>query len=108
MIRASFRIGGDIQEIIVRGDELLFFDTSSGMITSIDGINLSKSGCLKEFPDLEGNGEWKKETIKRFKEKMKEYKTEMERMEYVKGELEKQGYEPLILQRAGFRSRRFK
>jgi len=108
MLKGSFRLGGEIQEIIVRGDELLFFDISSGMITSIDGLNLSKSGCIKQFPDLENDNDWKKKTIERFKEKMKEYKTEMERMEYVQGELEKLGYEPLILQRAGFRTRRFK
>jgi len=108
MIKSSFRMGGDIIEVIVRGNELLFFDISSGMITSIEGINLSKSGCIKQFPDLEGDDDWKKKTIERFKEKIKEYKTEMEKMNYVKEELKKVGYKPEYWQRVGFRNQRFK
>lgn len=78
------------------------------MITSIEGLKLSKQGCLKEFPDLKDDNEWKKKTIERFKEKMKEFNTEVEKMNYVKEELAKQGYEPLFFQRAGWRPTRFR
>jgi hypothetical protein len=101
-------LGGDIQEVIVKGNELLFFDIGSGMITPITGLKLSKSGCIKEFPDLKEDKDWKLKSIERLKEKMKTYNTEMEKMNYVKEELEKQGYEPLILQRAGFRPMKFR
>ena len=106
MIKMTLEFGGDNQEIVVRGNELLFFDIGSGMMTSIEGLKLSKSGCLKEFPDLKDDDEWRKKTIQRFKEKMKEYPTEIQKMNYVKEELKKQGYKPLFMQRAGFRIQR--
>jgi len=108
MIRGVFSFAGEMQEVIVRGNELLFFDIGSGMMTSIEGLNLKKSGCIKEFPDLEGDDDWKKKTIERFKEKLKEYKTEMKKMNYVKDELIKVGYKPEYWQRAGFRLQHFK
>ena len=107
MIKGTFRLGGENQEVIVRGNELLFFDISSGMMTTIEGLRLSKSGSIKEFPDLKDDDEWKKKTIQRLKENMKKYETEMEKMNYVKDELIKQGYEPLFYQRAGFRPKKF-
>lgn len=108
MIKGTFRLGGENQEIVVDGNQLLFFDISSGMMTSIEGLKLSKSGSIKEFPDLKDDDEWKSKTIKRLKSKMKEFKKETEKMEYVKGELIKQGYEPLFYQKAGFRPQKFK
>lgn len=103
MIRGIFQLGGENQEVIVKGNELLFFDISSGTMTTIEGLRLSKSGSLKEFPDLKNDDEWKKKTIERLKGKMKSFKTEMEKIEYVKDELIKHGYKPLFKQRAGFR-----
>ncbi len=78
------------------------------MITPITGIKLSKGGCLKEFPDLKDREDWKEETIKRLKKKIKEFRTEDERIEYVKKELVKMGYEALLKQRAGWRPQKFK
>ena len=108
MIRAVFQLGGDNQEIIIRGNELFFFDISSGMMTTIQGLKLSKTGCIKEFPDLKNDDEWKLKTIERFKEKMKTFKTEMEKLNYIKEELEKQGYKSLYFHRGGFRPIKFK
>lgn len=108
MIKLTLRLGGENQEVIIRGNELLFFDVSSGMMTSIEGLRLSKSGVLKEFPDLKDSEEWKKIVIERLKTKMKNYKTEVEKMNYVKDELVKQGYEPLFYQRGGFRPQKLK
>ncbi len=107
MIKGTFEFGGDNVEVIVRGEELLFFDIDSQMITPISGLKLSKQGCIKEFPDLKDDEDWKKKTIERFKEKMKTYRTENERIEYVAEELKKQGYIPLFKQRAGWRARKF-
>jgi hypothetical protein len=107
MIKATFRLGGDNQEVIVRGNELLFFDIGSGMMTTVEGLRLSKSGSIKEFPDLKDDDDWKRKTIERLKDKMKEYNTEMEKINYVKGELIKQGYEPLYFQRVGFRPQKW-
>ncbi len=108
MLKATFQFGGDNQEVIVRGNELLFFDISSGMMTSVEGLKLSKSGVLKEFPDLEDDDEWRKKTIDRLKEKIRSLNTELEKMNYVKEELIKVGYEPLFLQRAGFRTQKLR
>jgi hypothetical protein len=78
------------------------------MMTTIQGLKLSKAGCIKEFPDLKNDDDWKLKSINRLKEKMKTYKTEMEKLNYVKGELVQQGYEPLYYQRGGFRPQKFK
>lgn len=108
MIKATFELGGENQEVIIRGNELLFFDISSGVLAPLTGLKLSKSGCLKEFPDLKEDDEWKKKTLERFKKKIKEFKTEMEKIYYVKDELIKNGYKPLFYQRGGFRPQSFK
>lgn len=107
MIKGTFRIGGDIIEIIVGGNNIIINDVGSRTITTIDGIRIDKTGSFKEFPDLKGNQNWRKETIKRLKEHINKMKTENEKMEYIKEELEKFGYEPLIKQRAGFRPQKF-
>ncbi|HDK27242.1 MAG TPA: hypothetical protein ENG48_09205 [Candidatus Atribacteria bacterium] len=108
MIKATFRLGGEVIEVIVRGTELLFYDISSQLTSVIEGLRLNKAGVIKEFPDLENNPEWKKIAIQRLKDYIKKLKTEMERIIYVKNELKQHGYEPLYLQRAGFRPQKFK
>lgn len=108
MIKLTLRLGGENQEVIIRGNELLFFDIPSGAITTLEGLKLDKSGALKEFPDLKDDDDWKKKTIERLKEKMKGFKTERKKMDYVKEELIKFGYEPLYYQRAGHRHKQFK
>ena len=108
MIEATFRLRGEVIEVIVRGTELLFYDISSQLTSVIEGLRLNKAGVIKEFPDLENNPEWKKIAIQRLKDYIKKLKTEMERIIYVKNELEQHGYEPLYLQRAGFRPQKFK
>ena len=108
MIKGTFKLGSEVSEVIIRGNELLFFDVSSGQMTNIAGLKLSRVGCVKEFPDLKNDEDWRLKTIERFKQKIKELKNEMERINYVKEELIKQGYEPMMLQKAGFRPQRFK
>jgi hypothetical protein len=108
MIKITLQFAGDNSEIIIRGNELLFFDIGSGMMTTVEGLKLSKSGCIKEFPDLKDDEEWKKKSIERLKENMNKFDTEMEKMNYVKNELEKQGYQSLFWQKGGWRPQKFK
>ncbi len=108
MIKAQFRLASDIIDVVVRGNELLFMDVGTGAITTLDGIRFSKAGVLKEHPDLKDEIDWKKIAIERLKEHMKKFEKEMNKMIYVKEELIKFGYEPLNLQRAGFRPQKFK
>jgi len=108
MIKLTLRLGGDLSEIIVRGNELLFSDTSSGVVTTLEGLRLSKAGVLKEHPDLKDDRDWKLKAIKRLKAHVKKMKTEMEKIEYVKDEFTKFGYSPIMKQRAGHRPVRYK
>lgn len=106
-IRSTYRLGGELFNIIIDGTNLMFLN-SSGTITTIDGVRISKGGVIKEFPELENNPEWKKIAIERLKEKIKSLQTEMERTNYVKDELVKFGYEAMFYQRAGHRPSKFK
>jgi len=107
MIKSNFRIGGDIIEVIVRGNELLFTD-DTGTITTLDGLRISRAGVLKEFPELKDNKQWKKIALERLKSHVKKQKTELDKTNYVKDELIKYGYEPMFYQRAGWRPQKFK
>lgn len=108
MIRGQFRLGGDLVDVVIKGNELMFMDVGSGMITTVDGLKFSKAGVLLEHPDLKDKIEWKKEAIVRLKEHIKQFKTEMKKMIYVKEELIKFGYDALHWQKAGWRVNKFK
>jgi len=108
MWKGTFKIGGEVIEVVIDGNQLLFYDTSSQMTTSIEGLKLSKAGVLIEFPDLEGDKEWKVKAIDRLKEHLKSIEREEDRLLYVKDELVKHGYSPLYKQRGGHRPKRFK
>lgn len=108
MINATFKLGGDVMSIKIEGANLFFFDVATGQVAPIEGLRLSKAGVLKEFPDLKDEIEWKKIAIKRLKNHIKELSNEEERLIYVKDELIKFGYEPLMYQKSGFRTQKFK
>lgn len=108
MIKATFRYGGEVIEIIIDRNNVLFYDTSSQMTTSIEGLKLSKAGVIKEFPDLKDETNWKEKATKRFKDHIKSFKSEIEKIYYIKEELKKHGYEPMTYQRGGHRPRKFK
>ena len=107
MYLGVFRLGGDVIEVVIKGNDVLFRDTSSQMITPLEGLKLSRSGVIKEFPDLKDDDEWKKKAAERFKEHIKKMKTESETLEYVKEELCKFGWTALVKQRAGWRAKKF-
>lgn len=108
MIKGTFALASEVVEVIIKENELLFYDVGSQTFTTIEGLKLDLKGVIKEFPELEGNDDWKKIAISRLKEKIKSYNTELEKIYYVKDELIKYGYKALFIQRAGFRPERFK
>ncbi len=108
MIHAQFRLAGDLIEVVVDGNNLMFQDVGSGMITSVEGLRISRAGVLKEHPDLKDDPDWKKKAIERLKDHVKQFKTEMQKLSYVREELNKYGYDALFFQRAGFRPQKFR
>ncbi|GEM_PF-1188278 len=109
MIGIIFEYGSE--KIEVRVDkENCYFRTGQfgGALVPIDSIKIDKVGSIKEHPDLKDRSDWKEETIKRFKDKLKTYKTEMERVKYVMEDLSKIGYKPLYIQRQGHRVQKIK
>jgi uncharacterized protein YfcZ (UPF0381/DUF406 family) len=103
MIGAIFEYGNDKVEVRVQDLNCYFRTSDFAQFATIDGIKLDKKGAVKEFPDLKDREDWKEETIKRFKEKLKQMETESQRIKYVISDLTKHGYKPLFIQRAGFR-----
>ena len=107
MIKGTFKFGGQLMEVIVRGNELMFNDVQTNTITTIEGLKFSKQGVIKEFPDLKDNENWRQEAIRRLKEHINLIKTEKERLFYVQKELNRFGYNPLFYQIAGHRPKKF-
>jgi len=105
-IKGTFRIAGEITNVLIDGNNIIFMD-SSGMINTINGIRLDYEGSIKENPDLKGDDDWKEKTIERFKKKVKSIEGDMEKIKYVKDELTKFGYDALYYQRNGHREKKF-
>ena len=107
MITILFGFGSEKILVIVEGTNVSFCNTQFGAKkTSIDGLQLSHEGVIREFPDLEGNDEWKKITIERFKKKISNFNTESERANYIIEDLRKHGYIPERKQIGGFRPKK--
>ncbi len=104
MIGVIMRYGGDTVEIRVDDSEVVFRTTKfGGQFTNIKGLRLSKSGVIKEFPDLKNNPDWRNLACMRFRKKMKKMKSEEDRINYIIKDLSKFGYVPLYLQKKGNR-----
>ena len=56
MIAGTFQLGGDQAEVIIKGNDLLFRDTSSGTMTTIHGLKLSKAGVFRRTQPGESIG----------------------------------------------------
>lgn len=109
MIELDLLFNNEIVKVRVTGDNLLFGKASNqGYFATIDKLQLSHSGVLKEFPDLEDKDNWREIAIERFKEKVKLMPTEAERAKYVVNDLVKFGYKPLRMTRQGSRTRSIK
>jgi len=108
MIGIIFSFGTEIVEIRVNGSEVLFRTSQFTNFATIDGLKLDKSGVMEEFPDLKGKEDWREIARQRFKDKIKEFKTERERADYIINDLKKYGYVPMYEQRSGFRTKKLK
>jgi len=108
VIGVVFQFGSQIIEVRVEGVNCLFRTGQfGGAFAPIDGLQLDYRGVCREFPDLELREDWKQQAINRFKDKMKQLKTEEERINYVINDLKKFGYNPLYKQKNGFRMERY-
>jgi len=101
------------ESIVIRiqnNKEIVFAKVQGELLqfSSIEGLKLSLTGILKQFPDLEGKPkeEIRKEAIKRFKDHIQSLKTEKEIIEYIVNDLKKYGFEPQMIHKKGFRPRR--
>jgi uncharacterized protein YfcZ (UPF0381/DUF406 family) len=103
MIGIIFQQGTDVIEVRVQDLNLFFRTSQNQQFADITGIRLDKEGCIKEFPELKDNENWKEETIKRLKEKLKAMETEKERAKYIISDLNKHGYIPKFWQQSGYR-----
>ena len=109
MIGIVFSYINDVVEVRIDGDNCLFRTGQyGGAFVPIEGLKLDKNGVLKEHPDLKDNNDWNKIAIERFKEYMKQIKTEDEKADYIINELKKVGYKPMAKQKNGFRIQKIK
>ncbi len=108
MIQGTFSLGQDLVQVVVKGNELMFYDVSSGQMTVMEGLKLDMSGVIKEFPDLKDDEEWRKKAINRLKEHMKKISKEMDKLNYVKNELVAFGWNALYFQKCGWRPTKWK
>ncbi len=107
MIGVIFDFAGKMVEVRVESNNVLFRTIEfGGALAPIENLRLDYNGVCKEHPDLKDNDNWKKEAIKRFKDKIKSYNTEEEKINYIINDLKKFGYVPTIIQKKGFRPKK--
>lgn len=107
MIQLMFRFANEKILVVIDGNDIKFGNTEYGaQLASIEGLKLDYQGVINEFPELTNRDDWKAEAIKRFKEKIKSFKTENEKANYIIEDLKKYGYVPEFKQKKGFRRER--
>ena len=93
MIEGIFLFGPDVILIRVEGHKVEFGNTSYGArLSNIDGLQLSKQGVEKQFPDLINNPLWREEAVRRFKENINSLHGEKAIMKYIQEDLAPHGY----------------
>ena len=108
-----FELGGDMTLVRFSGNNIAFSTSDSNFqrYTPIEGLRLSRDGILKEFPDLKkknlSDGELRGEAVKRFKEKIKGFETDIETKEYLIEEFQNMGHTLKEIKKRGFRSSKF-
>lgn len=107
-IQATFQLGTERMILRLIGDNVLFIDPQTNMMSPIEGLNLNKQGVIKEHPDLKDDSEWKQKAIQRFVDKIKSFDTETKRMDWLIEEMKQMGYTPLFMQKDGFRAKKIK
>lgn len=99
-----FQFASELLQVNVDGTNVLFRTSgTNGAWATIDNLKLDYVGVCKEHPDLKSNKDWKEEATKRFKDKIKNMKTEQERVNYILEDLTRFGYKGLYTQKQGWR-----
>lgn len=97
--------GNDMVEVRVNDNSVLF-RTGTGAWATIDGLQLSREGVIREFPDLISQVNWKEQAIERFKDKIASFKDEESKMKYIVEDLARYGYVAKYKQKGGHRVKR--
>jgi len=108
LIDLIFQFGSDVVMVRIKDNNIFFRTSQFARFGDIDGIKLKKVGVLKEFPDLKDKEDWQSIARTRFKDKIKQMKTERQRADYVIDDLKKYGYQPMYEQIKGFRTKKLK
>jgi len=103
MIGVIFQFASEHLEVRIDNDSVYFRTTGQQSWSTIEGLQLDYMGVTKEFPDLNGEPQWKNIAIQRFKDKINSFKTENEKVNYIIEDLAKHGYVAKFKQRSGFR-----
>jgi len=105
-----FEFGTELVAVQINNKQIKFCKVQGGVYkyAPIEGLKLSVSGILKEFPDLRNKSKdvMRRIAIKRFKIHVNELESEEEIQEYIKKDLAKHGYKLRYLRRPGFRRKR--
>ena len=105
-----FEFGTELVAIQINNKVLRFCNVQGGVYkyAPIEGLKLSVSGILKEFPDLRDKPKevMRSIALKRFKNHVKSLNTEDDIKEYLKNDLAKHGYKLKYERRAGFRQKK--
>lgn len=107
-IQITFSLGSERTIIRIIGDNILFIDPQTNMMSPIEGLQLNKQGVIIEHPDLKDDPEWKQKSIQRFTDKIKSLPSETERMKWIIEEMKVMGYKPLYSTQDRFRPQRIK
>jgi len=108
MIGVIFMFAGEMLEVRVNGNDVIFRSGPNPIWATIEGLQLSKAGVIKEFPDLKDQVNWKEQAIERFKDKIAGFSTEQEKVNYIIEDLKQYGYVPKYTQKGGHRPQRIK
>jgi len=109
MIGVIFQFGNEFITVEVRGTELLFRTSDyNSQVAPLESLQLSRSGVIKEFPDLVAAEDWKEQALNRLKMKIKDMASEIERINYIITDLKSFGYIPYAYQKQGHRVTRFR
>ena len=105
MIDLIMRNGNEVILVRINGHNVMFGANvgKNPMMTTIDYLQLSYSGVIKEFPELKDAPNWRQEAIAKFKDKLRSLDSEKEIFHYVKTDLQKFGYVPMYKQIRGHR-----
>ena len=107
-VQCVFQQGSSRIAIRIIGDNILFIDLQSNMVSPIEGLKLEKQGVIKEYPDLKDDPDWKQKAIERFVSKVKSFDSETEKADWIIKEMKDMAYTPLYKQRNGHRPQKIK